>query len=153
MAKSPTWKFETSTKWSGEHLGIVRAENKPDIEISCPPEFCESPGDRWTPEDFFVASTEMCFMLTLKLFCERVDVNFKSYKSRGVGTIEVVNKKVKFTKVDIYPEICVVDEVAYKKVQRLVNAANKNCLITESVETKVTVHPKFYVGDETKARK
>ena len=152
MSESPSWQFETSVEWNNEHLGTVRAENRPDIDISCPPVFCESPGDRWTPEDFYIASVEMCFMLTLKLFCERVDVAFESYKSRAVGTLEVVNKKICVTRIDIYPEIRVADEHTLNKVQRLVKGSNRNCLVTESIKTEVSLHPKYYVGKEVEAQ-
>ena len=55
--------YKTHIEWTLEKKGILKSEEKPDIDVACPPEFGGHP-NIWSPEDLFVGATEVCLMTT-----------------------------------------------------------------------------------------
>ena len=70
---------------------MLRSEGKPALVVNAPPEFKGEPGF-WTPEDLFVASVEVCLMLTFVGIAEKRGVSFVSYTSTAEGLLEWVEE-------------------------------------------------------------
>jgi len=67
----------------------LSSEGKPPLWVSSPPEFKGEAG-HWTPEDFFVASIEVCLMLTFAGLSEKRGLKFASYESSAEGLLGVI---------------------------------------------------------------
>lgn len=140
IKKFKTFFYHTSVEWKSERQGYLRAEDKPEIFISSPPEFKGIPGI-WTPEDFFVASAEMCTMTTFLAFGFRKGISLKSYKSTAEGVLENVDGKYRFTKITIRPEVVIGKEWTKEQVEELFHQAHDNCLIANSMKAAVHIEP------------
>jgi organic hydroperoxide reductase OsmC/OhrA len=77
-------------------------------------------------------------MTTFLYYAFKENLNLLSYESRAEGTVEFIDKKLKFTEINVYPEIKV-DEKDKEKVKELVERSEKACLISNSVNVKVKV--------------
>jgi organic hydroperoxide reductase OsmC/OhrA len=150
--KSPNViQYETSTEWTRSHQGVARSPKKIDVEVVCPPPFCDERDDLWSPEEYFVSSVEMCLMMTFLYFAHRGELPFLSYKSHATGTVEFVDGKAKFTKIDIYPQIEALDDRNARKIRLMLKAADRNCLVSNSIDAEVRHYPGIIVSRPTSA--
>ncbi|MBI2429345.1 MAG: OsmC family protein [Ignavibacteriales bacterium] len=140
VKKYKTFMYHTSVEWKSERQGFLRSEGKPEIYVSSPPEFKGIPGV-WSPEDFFVASAEMCTMSTFLSFGGRKGIPLKSYKSTAEGTLENVDGKYRFTKISVKPEVVVGREWTQEQVEEVFHQTHDNCLIANSMSATVTIEP------------
>lgn len=137
--------YRTSAKWTRSHQGVASSPKKVDVELVCPPPFCHERDDLWSPEEFFVSCVEQCLMMTFLYFADRGDLPFVSYESHAAGTVEFVDGKAKFTRIDIYPRIGAADERNARKIERMLKGASKACLVTNSITAEVEHHPEIEV--------
>src|ERR1700694_1850801 len=91
-APEPTTKFKSFTYRTALVRVLGRtarshSEGKPALPVASPPEFRGQPGT-WTPEDLFVASIEVCLMLTFVGIAEKRGLRVASYESTAEGLLE-----------------------------------------------------------------
>lgn len=144
VKKYKTFTYHTNIQWTSDRQGMLRADGKPELNISSPPEFKGIPGV-WTPEDLFVAAVEICQMSTFLAFGIRKELPLRSYKSAAEGTLEFVDGNYRFTKVVVRPEIVVGSSWTKEQVEQLVHTAHDNCLIGNSITAEVVVEPKIVI--------
>ena len=140
--KSKVYVYKNSIEWETERKGIISSENKPDIKTATPPEFKGHPGI-WTPEDFFVASVNTCIMTTFLHYAERNKLDFVSYKSEAQGVLELVENRFIFSEIKILPLIEVRQDSDINKAEDIISLSENNCLISNSIKSKVTVMAKI----------
>ncbi len=143
--KYKTFTYHTSVEWNEARQGALSAEGKPTIAISSPPEFKGVAG-KWTPEDFFVASVEMCTMSTFLSFGERNQLPLKSYASSAEGFLEFVDGKYRFTKIIITPVVTVDASWTNERVEELFHKAHEHCLIGNSMTTSIVIEPTIHLS-------
>ena len=143
--KSKVYVYKNSIEWETERKGIISSENKPDIKTATPPEFKGHPGI-WTPEDFFVASVNTCIMTTFLHYAERNKLDFVSYKSEAQGVLELVENRFIFSEIKIMPLIEVRQDSDINKAKELISLSENNCLISNSIKSKVTVMPEIILS-------
>jgi organic hydroperoxide reductase OsmC/OhrA len=113
--------------------GEVAALNVPgSIEFSAPPEFMGRPGV-WTPEDFFVASVVSCFVSTFSSMADLSKFNFVSLEVEAEGRLEKVDGAWKFVQVYLRPDLQIEHEKDRERGIRLLEKAEKGCLIARSI--------------------
>jgi organic hydroperoxide reductase OsmC/OhrA len=143
----PEFTFGTSLRWTGALGGILSSPEKPDIEVHCPPQFCGGPADKWSPEDFFVGSIEMCLMMTFLHNCQRLGLEISSYESRAEGVTRRVGRSYCFDEVNLRIRIQAPDERSAKRAERLVHSTEQTCLVSQSVKCRVNVEAEVSVAD------
>ena len=137
--------YHTSTEWTRGHQGVARSPKKVDVEVVCPPPFCHERDDVWSPEEYFVSSVEQCLMMTFLYFADRGELPFASYSSRATGTVELIDGRARFTKIEIYPRIEATDERNAEKIKAMLKGASKACLVSNSITAVVEHHPEIVV--------
>jgi organic hydroperoxide reductase OsmC/OhrA len=135
-----SYTYKTSTAWTDARSGVLESNGKPSIKVSSPPEFKGESGV-WTPEDLFVASVEICHMATFMSFAARRAIPIKSYKSHSNGVLEFVDGDYRFTRIVIFPTIVVGSAASETEVHRILQEAQKHCLVTNSIASIVEVNP------------
>lgn len=140
--KPKSFTYHTSLEWKGGKRGILNAEGKPPIDISSPPEFKGEPG-RWTPEDLFVASVEMCLMLTFLSLAQRKQLDVKTYTSRAEGLLEFADGGFRFTRITLKPVLSMETGTDPNLVEKTIHDAHQACLISRSMNCEVLVEPSF----------
>jgi organic hydroperoxide reductase OsmC/OhrA len=143
MSTSPRFKtfdYATTLQWTGDRTGTLGSNGKADVLVASPPEFKGTPG-LWTPEDLYVASIDLCQMVTFVALAARKGIELKSYASAGKGTIEYLDGGYRFTRVLLTPAITVAQGTDPAVVDEVVRAAHLNCLVGRSVTANIVVEP------------
>lgn len=131
--------FETSVQWTGAREGKLESKGLPALDVASPPEFSGTAG-RWSPEHFFVASAEVCVMLTFIAIADFSKLAVKSYRSSAGGVLEKVEGKgYRFTSIEISAHIEVEKEADVERAKKILEKAEASCLVSNSMETPVTV--------------
>ena len=137
-------KYQTRLRWTDEKKGILSCKDKPDINVSCPPEFGGHPGI-WSPEDIFLASVEICTMTTLLWFTNKENIILKSYSSKADGTVQMSGGVFQFKSIRIKVDIGVSSEGDRNRVEILLKKVKRACLITNSITTDVHIEPEIVI--------
>jgi peroxiredoxin-like protein len=136
--RSKRYTYRASVRWSEQKRGVMSSAGKPDIEVATPPEFKGHEGI-WSPEDLFVASVNVCVMSTFLAFAERAGLAFTGYESEAEGTLELVDGKFQMTTIMIKPKLSLKPGEDAAKAKELLAKAEANCLISNSIKSKVTL--------------
>jgi len=138
--KSKVYMYQTAVKWTELRKGIMSCAGKPEVYVATPPEFKGHEGI-WSPEDLFVASANICLMTTFLAVAERAGLAFSAYESTAEGRLELVEGKFQFTAITIRPSITVKSGEDVGKAKELIEKAERNCLISNSMKAAVTLEP------------
>ncbi|MBL8073137.1 MAG: OsmC family protein [Nitrospira sp.] len=139
-SKSKVYLYQTSVRWTEQRKGMISCAGKPDVQVATPPEF-KGHENIWSPEDLFVASANVCLMTTFLAVAERAGLAFSSYESTAEGRLEIVEGKFQFTAITIRPSITLKPGGDAGKAKELIEKAEHNCLISNSMKAKVTLEP------------
>ena len=140
--ESVKYKYNTNLEWLSEKKGILKSNHKSDIKVACPPEFGGHSGI-WSPEDLFVASVEVCLLTTFLWYIKKEDIKIKTYKSRAEGTVEMIDGVFKFSLVSVKMKIELADEKKNKDIEKILKKVKRACLISNSIDTEVTIDPEI----------
>lgn len=138
--RSKTYTYRTSVRWTERKLGLISSPGKPDLQVATPPEFKGHEGV-WSPEDLFVASVNVCVMTTFLAFAERAGLVFTGYESEAEGRLELVDGKFQVTTIALKPKVTLKAGEDIAKAKDLLAKAEANCLISNSIKTRVSVEP------------
>ena len=138
--KSKVYLYQTVVKWTEQRKGMISCSGKPEVQVATPPEFKGHEGI-WSPEDLFVASANVCLMTTFLAVAERAGLAFSSYESTAEGRLELVEGKFQFTVITIRPTITLTVGEDTSKAKELIEKAERNCLISNSMKAIVTLEP------------
>jgi organic hydroperoxide reductase OsmC/OhrA len=128
--------------------GVAVAEEiQPSIAFSAPPEFQGEPG-RWTPEHFFLASVAGCFVSTFSGIANFSRFEFLSLELEAEGTIEKNEGGWRFTRVNLRPRLKIAMEKDRERANRLLEKAEKTCLVARSLTSRIVLEPEVLVEEE-----
>ncbi|MBI1941606.1 MAG: OsmC family protein [Acidobacteria bacterium] len=139
------FRFESEVRWKSGRRGVVCSSGKPEIEVSSPPEFKGETGI-WTPEDMFVASVNVCTLMTFAAFAQNKGLDVAAYESDAEGVLEFHEGNYRFTEILLHPHIMVKSQDDVATARELIESAHKKCLITNSITAQVKVFPDFRVA-------
>ena len=117
------------------------------INFSAPPEFA---GELhvWTPEHFFVAAVVACFVSTFSGMADLSKFKFLSLEVEAEGTLERDAAGWKFTEIKLRPMLKIPEEKDRERGARLLEKAERTCLVARSITAKVTLEPTIKVSPE-----
>ena len=138
-----THEFETSVQWSGAKQGALAAPGLPNMEVASPPVFGGAEAT-WTPEHLFVASANVCVMMTFLAMAEMSKLELRGYHSDAVGRLEKVpGEGFQFTAIDVYPRVELERASDVDRAKRILEKAEASCLVSKSMKTPVRLSPVF----------
>lgn len=138
------YEYESKVEWKKDRLCRMSTGGGISMDFSSPPEFKGIEG-LISPEDLFVASENTCLLMTFISVAEKMRFEFLSYECDAVGHLEKTDEGLVFTEMILRPRIVVGSEESVKKAERALEIADKNCLIANSMKTKVIVEPEIVV--------
>lgn len=138
---SDTHTYTTSVEWTKQKRGALSSASLPTLEVATPPNFPGGHEGIWSPEHLFTAAAEVCLMTTFLSLAEKAKLAFRSYKSEAEGKLDKVEKGFLMTKIHIRPTVVIAEESRREEVMKLLEKAEKYCLISNSMRTEVTVEP------------
>jgi organic hydroperoxide reductase OsmC/OhrA len=136
------FRYASEVRWKSGRRGIVCSSGKPDLEVSSPPEFKGEAG-LWTPEDMFVASINVCTLLTFLAFAQHKGLEFVSYESEAEGTLEAVEGKYRFTEVTLRPHLVLKAQEHVERARKILEDAHAHCFISNSISASIKLFPQF----------
>ena len=137
--------YTAQVDWLEGKNGTALSEGLPSVDVATPPEF-GGPEGRWSPEHLLVSSVASCIMTTFLAIAEASKFDFESYSSNAVGTIERIERRYEFTRIEVTVNLGVADESAVSKGERLLQKAEENCFISNSLKAAVELTPKVTVA-------
>jgi len=140
--------YTTEVEWTGERHGDLHAPVLPDMKVDAPPEFKGHDGV-WTPEHLFVASVNSCFMTTFLAIAENSKLEFVSFSADAKGKLEKLDKQgFIMTEVVLRPKLLISHARDVERAGRILEKAEKNCLISNSIKTETKLEPQInFVGE------
>lgn len=138
--------YNTTVKWEEGRLGNLSAPELASFKVATPPEFEKGVPYTWSPEHLFVASVNSCLMTTFLAIAENSKLTFKSFECEAVGKLERVDGKFMISEIELNPQVVINDEKDKEKALRIIDKAEKACLISRSVKTKIILTPEVKIN-------
>jgi peroxiredoxin-like protein len=134
--------YDTEVGWMGARRGYLRSSaDLPVLEVASPPEF-QGHEHTWTPEHLFVAAMNSCYMATFIAIAELSKLEVVSFTSTAVGKLEKLEGEgYRITEIVLRPKLVIRFECDAERAQRILEKAERNCLISHSINTRVTLEP------------
>ncbi len=114
----------------------------PAIESASPTEF-DGPGDRWSPETFLTGAVGDCFILTFRAVAEASKFHWLELTCDVDGVLDKVERTMKFKEFQLHARLCVPAGTDSERARRLLEKAERNCIIANSLAA--PVHSEFEV--------
>lgn len=145
--------YNVDISWTQDRKGMMcspelhnNATNQTNcLEVATPPEFPGGMPHIWSPEHLFTAAVSSCLMTTFLAIAEFSKLEYVSFKCGSKGILEKVEGKFVMSEVLLFPEVVINDESKRERTQRIVEKAEKACLISNSITSKVTMETKIIV--------
>jgi peroxiredoxin-like protein len=126
--------YSVSVTWMNDRIGWGEAPGvREPVKFSAPPEFGGEPG-LWSPEQLLVFAVGSCFLSTLLALTERNHLVVVGYRAEAEGRIErTPGQGYRFTELVIRPELVVEKESDLALAQRLLEKAERACIVSNSL--------------------
>ena len=139
--------YRTDVDWTGERKGRLTSPELAEMEVAAPPEFKGHAGI-WTPEHLFVGAVTSCFMTTFLAIAELSKLDFTSFDASGTGKLEKVEGAgLKITEVALRARVGLRRAEDGDRARRILEKAERNCLISNSVNSTVTLESEVFVEE------
>lgn len=136
------YEYKTETEWKEGKEGILKAPQKDDVRIGCPPEFGGEPF-YWSSEHLLVASVEICIMTTFLDKLGKSDYKIFSYKSNAMGKAQLVKGVFKFKTIEVRPNVTVEKKEDVEKLKELLQISAEECMVSNTLNIKVDLKPEI----------
>lgn len=111
---------------------IVGGSGLPDIPAGPPPQFGGT-GGQWSPEDFITAAVASCFILSFRAVARGSRFEWFSMECHVNGILDRVEGVTRFIRFETRVVVTVPEGTDPEKAIRLLEKADKVCLITNSL--------------------
>ena len=141
-----THSYRTSVRWTGERKATLGADGLPALEVATPPDFPGGHPGIWSPEHLYTAAAEVCLMTTFLAIAANSKLEFRSYESSAEGVLEKTETGYLMTRIVLRPHVVVSDAALVDRARRILEKAEKHCLISNSMKTAVELVADVTVG-------
>jgi organic hydroperoxide reductase OsmC/OhrA len=104
------------------------------------------PGNRWSPETLLVAAVGDCFLLTFRAVAQASKLPWTRLQCRVEGTLDRVERALQFTRFDLRAHLEVPPGVDAELARRLLEKAERACLISNSLKATSHLESSIRVG-------
>ncbi len=131
--------YNVDLKWVANRIGEVSSPELLDtIDVATPPQFPKGVDGVWSPEHFFTAAVNSCFMTTFLAVAENSKLEFKSFTCQAEGKLEKVDGKYIMSEIILKPNLEILNPNEIDKAERILQRSETACLISNSIKS--TVH-------------
>jgi peroxiredoxin-like protein len=137
--------YNVEVNWQTDRKGLLTSsELDASIEVVTPPQFPKGIPKIWSPEHLFVAAVNSCLMTTFLSIAENSKLEFESFISKAIGKLEIVEGKYIVSEITLLP-VVVTSEQQKEKAERVLQKSETNCLISNSVKSKIIFKPSVQI--------
>lgn len=133
-------RYEVHLAGGPEGYAMSSAEGLPDLRCAAPVDF-DGPGDAWSPEHLLISAVTTCFLFTLRSVAKLSKVQFKTLDLSAEGVLERKEGVTRFTAITLRPKLTVAQGTDRAQALRVMEKAEKACLISASLSTPVHLEP------------
>jgi peroxiredoxin-like protein len=141
-----THEYTVGLDWEGGRKGLIYSPeitsppfNGESIEVATPPQFPGGMPGVWSPEHLFTAAVSSCLMTTFLAIAENFKLKFETFSCSAKGKLEQNEGSWAMTEVILFPVVKIADESQNDLARKVLQRAEKACLISNSIKSKVTV--------------
>ncbi|SHK64575.1 OsmC family protein [Epilithonimonas mollis] len=132
--------YNVDVKWESDRKGeISSSEISQKLEVATPPQFPKGMENIWSPEHLFTAAVSSCLMTTFLAIAENSKLDFVNFECNSKGKLEQIDGKFLMTEVILEPVVMIKNEADREKAERVLQKSEANCLISNSVKSKITM--------------
>ncbi|WP_312762928.1 OsmC family protein [Epilithonimonas sp.] len=132
--------YNVDVKWKSDRKGEMSSpELSQNIEVATPPQFPKGMENIWSPEHLFTAAVSSCLMTTFLAIAENSKLDFVHFECSSKGKLEQIDGKFLMTEVILEPVVMIKNEADREKAERVLQKSEANCLISNSVKSKITM--------------
>ena len=136
--------YNVDISWKNDRKGEMSSpELLQNIEIATPPQFPKGIEGIWSPEHLFTAAVSSCLMTTFLAIAENSKLEFENFECKSKGKLEQVEGKFLMTEVILEPVVTIKAESDREKAEKVLQKSEANCLISNSVKSKITMIPQI----------
>lgn len=136
--------YNVNVQWKNDRKGEMSSpELTQNIEVATPPQFPKGMEGIWSPEHLFTAAVSSCLMTTFLAIAENSKLEFLNFECKSKGKLEQVEGKFLMTEVILEPVVTIKNESEREKAERVLQKSEANCLISNSVKSKITMIPQI----------
>ncbi len=117
---------------------VVSSEGLPDLDTQAPPLF-GGPEGVWSPETMLSATVANCFALSFRAIARASKFYWTSLECDVEGVLERPERVTFFTTFNIHAVLHVPAGAKLEMAQRLLEKAEKICLVTASLKSEVVL--------------
>lgn len=139
----------TATAEPLENLNLTSA-GLPVIASAAPKEF-GGPGDKWSPETLLIAAVADCFVLTFRAIASASKLPWLTLTCAVAGHLDRQDGVTQFTAFDIVVVLEVPQDTNEGRALRLLEKAEKNCLITNSLVAPVKLQASIIINRDAES--
>lgn len=136
--------YNVDISWKNDRKGEISSpELLQSVEIATPPQFPKGIEGIWSPEHLFTAAVSSCLMTTFLAIAENSKLEFENFECKSKGKLEQVEGKFLMTEVILEPVVTIKNESDREKAEKVLQKSEANCLISNSVKSKITMIPQI----------
>ena len=136
--------YNVDVKWKSDRKGEMSSpELSQNIEVATPPQFPKGMENIWSPEHLFTAAVSSCLMTTFLAIAENSKLDFVHFECSSKGKLEQIDGKFLMTEVILEPVVTIKNESEREKAEKVLQKSEANCLISNSVKSKITMIPQI----------
>lgn len=141
--------YPMNLQWNAQRMGTLSSVDVPGtIEVATPPEFDGGMPGIWSPEHLFVAAVSSCLMTTFLAIATNSRLAFQDFRCPAEGKLEMVDGKYRMTEVKLMPVVTLATGEDEEKAMRVLNKAEANCLISNSIHSRIVFEPKIEIAEQ-----
>ncbi len=132
--------YKVNLNWLENRKGEVFSPELNDkITVATPPQFPKGIEGVWSPEHFFTAAVNSCFMTTFLAIAENSKLEFTNFSCEADGKLEQIDGKFLMTEVILRPILEISKEADTERAERILQKSEIACLISNSIKSKVSL--------------
>ena len=139
--------YEVNLKWTGKSNGILSSTILPkEIEAATTPEYLKGIKGGWSPEHLLIASINSCLMSTFLTLAENSKLEFVSYESKSLCTVDFINGKNIVTEIVLQPKVVIPYSQKPERIKHILEMSKNVCVIANAIKTPIQLKPEIIVS-------
>jgi len=138
--------YDVAVRWTGAQCAAAGGSELPEITVALPAQLSE-PAAHWTPEHLFVAAATSCLMAVFVRLAAaaRLDYVDLSVQARGILE-ELATEGLIISTLELSPTLILFRESDRERAARLLSKAERHCVVSNSMRTRILVRPEIRVA-------
>lgn len=139
--------YQVDVHWVAGRIGEASSPELLNVvDVATPPQFPNGVEGVWSPEHFFTAAVNSCFMTTFLAIADNSQLKFSTFDCQAMGKLEKVDGALMMSEIALRPKLTILDEEDEAKALRILERAERACLISNSIRSRVILEPEVQVA-------